>query len=363
MNYLYSYLKKPLSPELSNMINCASIRLHNKLISINIQNTNISDYNQHYLDNYLISPTDILQRYSHILALALNGSTVPLDEFVLVDYGGGTGLLSLLAREIGIGHIIYNDIYDVSCRDIKKLSECLGLKIDDYICGDIDYLVSYVNSKSIKVSAIVSYDVIEHIYDINEFLKKSTYISNRAFRIIHASSANNKNPFYVRDIKKEQWNYEHRERNKVWGWKERDSLTSYLDMRKNIISNFAPKLQQEEIDRLASLTRGLKKEDIEIYVNKYVNNEKIEYKMDHTTNTCDPMTGNWAEHLMDAEWLAAILTKEGFDVEILPGYWCYRNNNLKGFISKIFDALIYLFKGETLYIAPYFIIYASRNEI
>jgi 2-polyprenyl-3-methyl-5-hydroxy-6-metoxy-1,4-benzoquinol methylase len=363
MDYLYGYSKDQLSREKSNIIKCAAIRLHEKLINLDLNKINISDYNKRYLENYLIGHADILQRYSLILALALNDSEFPLEEFVLVDYGGGIGLLSLLACEIGVGHVIYNDIYDISCKDAKKLSESLGLRVEDYICGDIDYLLSYIKSKSIEVSAIVSYDVIEHIYNIGDFLKKSTQISNCPFRVVHASSANNKNPLCVKNIKKEQQNYEYRSRNKVWGWKERDSLKSYLEIRKDIILTLAPGLPQEEIENLARLTRGLKKEDIEECVNSYINKGTINYKIDHPTNTCDPLTGNWAEHLMDAEWLSAILAKEGFNVEILPGYWGYTDNILKGLISKMLDALICTFQRKALYIAPYFILYASHNEI
>ena len=37
------------------------------------------------------------------------------------------------------------------------------------------------------------------------------------------------------------------------------------------------------------------------------------------SNTCDPLTGNWAEHLLDFNKIIEITTKS-FKVEIVPGY-------------------------------------------
>jgi len=75
----------------------------------------------------------------------------------LVDYGGGSGLLSFLALEAGIGTVIYNDIYDVSCEDARKLGQALHLPLSRIVCGDVDELVSYLRKEKINVNAIVSY--------------------------------------------------------------------------------------------------------------------------------------------------------------------------------------------------------------
>lgn len=79
--------------------------------------------------------------------------------------------MSLLAAELGVGTVIYNDIYDVSCKDIEILSNALGLKPDHIVCGDVDDLVSYLQEKSISINVIVSYDVLEHIYDVDSHLR------------------------------------------------------------------------------------------------------------------------------------------------------------------------------------------------
>ena len=61
----------------------------------------------------LANLTSNLQLYSYILELALNQPDVSINEFTFLDYGSGSGILCLLAKELGIGTVVYNDIYDV----------------------------------------------------------------------------------------------------------------------------------------------------------------------------------------------------------------------------------------------------------
>ena len=91
--------------------------------------------------------------------------------------------MSFLAKEIGIGKVIYNDIYDISCDDVKVLSSHLRLPIDYIVHGGIDELISFSNQIDTPVDALVSYDVIEHIYDIYGFLGKLKYFSNPNFTL------------------------------------------------------------------------------------------------------------------------------------------------------------------------------------
>jgi hypothetical protein len=61
------------------------------------------------------------------------------------------------------------------------------------------------------------------------------------------------------------------------------------------------------------------KKDIEKCVDEFYLKGSISYHINHPTNTCDPYTGNWAEHLMDYKWLRQIIKNSGFSVEIMTG--------------------------------------------
>ena len=363
MKYFYSNARLPKNPYLLPEINLAADRLYVKLKKLNLNKLGISDYNQRYLGDKLANPIGTFQVYSYLLALSLTGSKVPLDRFVFVDYGGGCGILSLLAKQLGIGRVIYNDIYDLSCNDVRLLSKEIKIGIDDYVCGDIDELIIYLKKDSVTINAITSYDVIEHIYDIDSYLRKLPFLSSISFRIVFGSGANIKNPFIRKRLMHTHNEVEHKDREKKWGQKKRDSLRSYLEMRKEIVREYDSSLGSEKVNRIAELTRGLMKHDIEKCVDKYNKTGKFSYKPDHPTNTCDPYTGNWAEHLMESDRLENILKDEGFEVKILSGYWPFSKNIYKNFILKLLNIGIRLLGKNALLFSPHYIVYGDYNVL
>jgi len=143
-----------------------------------------------------------LERYGYLIYLSVNNSSVAPEDFVIVDYGGGSGILSFLAKETGIGTVIYNDIYDVSCNDVTLLSRILELPLDHIVCGDIDEVISYLYRNHISIDCITSYDVLEHIYNVELHFRKLRSLSERHFRLVYASAANMLNQNYVRGVTK-----------------------------------------------------------------------------------------------------------------------------------------------------------------
>ena len=350
------------SKQLKDQIESARIRLYDKLINFDIKTLNISEYNQRYLGSRVARLKYVLQLYSRLLYLSLNNSRISPENFVLVDYGGGSGIISFLAAEMGIGTVIYNDIYDVSCTDVGRLSNILGLMLDHIVCGDVDELISYLHKNSISINAITSYDVLEHIYDVESHFKKLGCLSGSKFRIVYASGANIANPSCVRSVKKTQIEVEYKNRDKQWGHKERDSLQAYSDVRKNMVSAYAPDLSPDQVEQIARSTRGLIQSDIEKCVNEFRRQGSIAYHIDHPTNTCDPYTGNWCEHLMDFEWLEHILKTDGFSVEIMTGHYIICGSLLKKSVKVFLNAMIRLLGRRGMFIAPYYLVYAESAE-
>ncbi len=361
MKYIYSNATVPKDVQLLSQIDCAADRLIGKLIQIDLKKLGISEYNQRYLGSKLVHPVGTFQLYTYLLSLSLAGSKVPLSNFTFVDFGGGSGVLSLLAKELGIGKVIYNDIYDVSCEDIKRLSRRIDINIDGYVCGDIDELLVYVKEQSLSVNAISSYDVIEHIYNIESYLRKLRLISDNPFRVVFGSGANIKNPVIRRILRNIHLNAENRDKEKKWGHKDRDTLRGFLNVRREMIKNYDPKLERDIVEEIAKATRGLMKEDIEKCVVEYKTTGGISYKPDHPTNTCDPYTGNWAEHLMDTGWLESILRDEGFEVAILSGYWKDSKRIYIRLIKNLLNLGIKHIGKAGLFISPYYVVFADYH--
>ncbi|WP_292491225.1 hypothetical protein [Methanoculleus sp. 10] len=349
--------------ELIQEISLAKERLHKKLLALDIGSLGITEYNQRYLGDKLENIGGQLDLYGYLLRLCLSNNSLSVQQSAFVDYGGGSGILSLLAKELGIAKVIYNDIYDGSCNDVGILSNALGLPLDSIICGDVEDLISFVQGNSLTINSMASYDVLEHLYDVKDHFNKLASLQEDYFRIVYASGANIKNPRIVRYLQKQQVRAEHESREKMWGHKERDSLSAYYDMRKEIITSHASGLDSDEIERIARATRGLMTSDIIACVDEYLHQGYISYSNDHPTNTCDPSTGNWCEHLMETEWLEGILKESGYSVEIMSGYYhCSRSLSLpKRIICSLLDNLIHLLGRRGLFVAPYFIIFAERN--
>ncbi len=357
--YRYVNPKAIENKKLCKRIELAAKRVYERIKSIDLKQIGISEYNQRYLGQTLAYPESIFQRYSYLLSLAISDDITPIEDFVLVDYGGGSGLLSLLACESGFGTVIYNDIYDVSCNDIQKLSKAIDVQIKDFVCGDIDELITYLKAHSVNINAVVSYDVIEHIYDVEGYLQKLRLLSNSSYRIVMGSGANIKNPSYRRIAMKGHLECEYEDRKKEWGHKERDSLKSYFDVRKQIISRYDSKIEGKEVERLAKRTRGLIQHDIEKCVDEYKKTGNISYRPKHPTNTCDPYTGNWAENLMETEWLESILRESSCNVKILSGFWETTGPTVTRHINKIKNKIIKHLGSKALCLSPYYVVCAN----
>jgi hypothetical protein len=360
-----AFPRLPADRRLLAQTDAACVSLQEKLLRLDLRSLDISEYNKRNLGYKIRHIRRTLQACGHLLALSLSNATVPLGQFVLVDYGGGCGLFSLLAKQMGVGRVIYSDIYSVSCDDVRRLSDAMGLPLDGIVCGDVDSLASYLTDNSIAISALASYDVIEHVYDIDEFLRRMARLPGDHFRVVHASTANAKNPLYVYWAKRTQREFEYRDRRKKWGTKERDSLESYLGMRREIVVNYAPSLKPEQAERLALSTRGLRQKDIQNCVDEFLRDGRVTFTPDHPTNTCDPYTGNWCERLMRPEWLQGILEDAGLSVQLLSGYWvdlgrAHLRVHLR-FAERILNMTISHFGRRAMLVWPYFILCADHK--
>lgn len=346
--------------QLPDQIASAQIRLSDRLSTLDLDSLNISEHTRTYLGNRIAGLRGWLELYGSLLCLSLNDSPISLEDFVLADYGAGSGLISLLAAEMGIGTVIYEDINEVSCRDAKHLSNALGLRLDHIVCGDIDDFVSYIQDNSISINAITSYDVLEHIYDVEYHFSRLGCLPSDGLRLVYASGANIENPRYVRKVKRMQIEYEYKNREKTWWDDESDSLRSYLDRRRDMISSYAPDLSFELVEQLALSTRGLIQRDIEKCIDEFRRKGSISYHIDHPTNTCDPDTGNWCEHLMNLKWLEQVVRNQNFSVEILTGCYSMGGSLPKNIVKALINVLIRLLGRRGMLLSPYYIVYARR---
>jgi len=359
-HYLYSGAAFPCGAGPLESLDRAAASLSARIAGLDIDRLDISDYNRRYFGSHVASIRQVLQYYTYVLCCAFSQAARATDDLVFIDYGGGSGLLSLLARELGVRTAIYVDIYDVSCRDAELIARSLGLPADVYLTGDIDELLAFLEERRIACDVLASVNVIEHIYDIEGFLSKLGELPGPGLSVALSSDANDENPWERRSFARLHRRIEHEDRTRGWGHKERDSLESYRSIRRRLISECAADLSCEELDRLAAATRGLRAADIRARVNAYRCTGEMPEEPKHPTNTCDPRTGNWAERLLSPEYLRERLAGEGFGAEVLRGYYGASLHPLKRLIGPCLNRLIAGLGSRGLTLSPFYVLRGCR---
>ena len=200
----------------------------------------------------------------------------------------------------------------------------------------------------------------EHVYDIGGFFTKLTELSAGEFTMTMGSGANTHNPLLRRRFMKQHVEIEQRDRPAEWGHKERDCPRAYLAVRREIVENHAPSISADEIEMLARATRGLIEAEIKSSVDSYLETGVAPAAPDHPTNTCDPYTGNWAEHLMYADDLETLLADLGLDVHVISGYYGHSDSRAKRFVVQRLNRLISVLKGKGLPLAPFYTVHARK---
>jgi len=327
--------------------------LFSKMLILNTQNLNISEYNKSYIQKYFKSYSYYMSLYSQLFLKTFKKLTKPVSECTFVDYGGGCGMLSYLAKEIGFKTVVYNDINRVSVHDTQIISGSLHIPIDYYISGDAEEFIYKIKLLDIKPDLICSFDVLEHIYNIESCITTLSKI-NSDFTLLFMTSANPENPFIACRLKKLHIRSEYKE--VVNNIRKGDIYinTSFLQERREIIGNKFPELDVREINFLASKSRGLRKDDIEKMVSDYIETGEIVYKINHPTNTCDPYTGSWTEKLIDIKQLKYFIKKINLNVELSNSLYGYSTNKLLNIIKFIVNQLIKLSGPKCLFFSPTF---------
>lgn len=301
--------------ELMKKIDRAAFCVYKKIRELKVQSLDISEYNQNYLQSKSITS---LFNYSRMMYHMLEYN--PRMKSIL-DYGGGTGILSILALELGIQEVYYNDIYDISCIDAEKIANAMGYARKAYIKGDVEEINRFCKENKVLFDGIVSYDVLEHIYDLKAYFKELRVGLAHGGMICMETGANSFNKQFIEEITGKHLSVEYVNRTEGFGHKKRDSLRAYFDIRKEFIKQYLDETHQElkeaEIIALSFLTRGRHIEDVRKAVHLYLENNilPVEDKF-FRYNTCDPYTGNWSEHVINFEKIVEYMTEIGFQTKL-----------------------------------------------
>ena len=357
------FAKRHLKSPHSDCINTACDNLAMKLNGFSIGDLGLSEYNERYFGDMIIDRQTLenhLAVYGFLLRMAVKELTSPLEGLTFLDYGGGHGMLAMLAREAGFGTVYHNDIYPQSCVDAEAIAKAVGLAADGYIPGEIGDVRQTFDADGVKADVIADYDVIEHIYDVRAFMEQLRGIGSDHLVVVFGSGANGSNPLINRTLMAQHRYFEGHDREFKRGRKPTDTLKALREVRLEIITSTGANLTDPEKDQLVERTRGLLEPAIREAVEEYQSTGTMPPKPDHPTNTVDPYSGNWFEHIMEPGWLVDTLSANGLYAAIYPGFYG-AGSGVKGTVKAVANTTIEALWPRGISLAPFYCLKGVAN--
>lgn len=343
----------PLDSNRRGIFEKAGASLYNDLKKLDIQALDISDYNKNYLTDYQKRLYYGIETGLFILAHGLNKCNKAPENIALVDHGGGTGILSMLAEKCGFSKVIYNDIYEPSCHDAAVIAGALKSSATHYVHGDIQQLSNFLKGAEIAIDLMISRNVFEHIYDAPLFLKTCAELPGEDLVLFFATTSNPHNPAVKLYTRKLQRQAEWKGFSSRWG-KASDNIRALREVRKEIILSTGSSLSQKELELLISHTRGLLKDQIVQGVQQYKTSGKLPRPYDAEGNTCDPFSGNWTERLTRVEVIEKWFLDAGFNYETINGFYdTHYRQSWKNLVSNSLNAFIQPRSKSGLFFCPF----------
>jgi len=313
-----------------------------KLDLINVDEISTSPLVKEYLQSVLQQRNYYTKIYAFVLRNTLTKSKKKTDEITLLDFGCGNGLLAIFAKHCGIKTVYGCDFNQDFVEAAKALSRAININVDDWFVSNEEELLNTCNA--LKLDVIIGTDVIEHIYNLNVFYK-NIFLLNPTIITGFTTASVYDNYFKRRGLYKLMQQDETIGSNAFHATsKDEYAGLAYIEIRKKLIAQTFPQLQQNVIDILASATRGLRKNDIEVFVNKYFQTRIISDVLStNKFNTCDPITGNFTERILTLKEYKLLYHSNQFSLEVISCFYGANGKGMKSIVQKVLNVFIKIF--------------------
>lgn len=310
-----------------------------KLAAVDFDSLPVSEYNKRYIRR--MKPA--LKYYMSIYASCLQRGMEALRaespaNLSLVDFGGGSGFLSLLAAQAGFGEITYVDLNPKSVATVRLLKERLSFGPTEILQGSSGELLAWSKGKGHKPQLLVATDLIEHVYDLRVLFKDLAEMNDRLVMLFTTASTPY-NPFI---------------RKRLYRWMdacEKGTMEqpNYRTLRYDFIRKEFPNASEEEAGYWADLTRGLVFGDIQRALDS---GDFPALPGKH--NTCDPRSGNWMERVLPVTEYRNLAEGIGFRLKVDKGFYndC-RDNRAAAMVCRILNSFIRRSGKAGLLVSPF----------
>ena len=306
-----------------------------QLKDIDYNSLPISDYSRNYILRMLPNIDYYLEIYQRSINLMLQRLGKKAEDIVMVDYGGGHGFLSITAKQMGIGEVIYIDHNPQAVDTILAVTARVGISPDIILQGDSKELNQWCKENEVVPDAVLGMDVIEHIYKLEVFFYYLYSINPNLFMLFTTGST----PF-------NPWVKKRLRRIMMQDELGHGGKPGYFQLRKQFILKNYPDLPDLDADVWASDTRGLTYPDILVAVDAHIPNIRVD-----NYNTCDPATGNWTERILSIKRYQRLVNRYHATVEVELGYYNSHRRGFKRLAAKV--ANLFIRKTNCRKLAPF----------
>ena len=318
----------------------AAKTLVSQLKAIDYERLPISKYNKCYIARLKPVLSYYMKIYADCLLKGLESVGSAPKDITFIDYGGGSGFLSMLAKQAGIGRVIYIDLNPDSVDTIRVLKALAGTGPDIILHGDSDTLADWCSANKVKPQLLIATDLIEHVYDLSTFFANLAAIDNK-MQMLFTTASTPFNPYVKRKLHRLMTTWE----------------KEYYALRLHYIHLHFPALSPAEAKEAARKTRGLTFP----HIRKAVENGSYPLLKD-AFNTCDPRNGNWTERILPIETYRSLAKPFGYQVQVGKGFYnTDRPNPISALISSGINGLIRISGKAGFLFAPFITLYL-RND-
>jgi 2-polyprenyl-3-methyl-5-hydroxy-6-metoxy-1,4-benzoquinol methylase len=292
-----------------------------QLQAIDYESLPISEYNREYIRRMCPALPHYMKIYAQCLHDGLQALGRKPEEITLVDFGGGSGFLSILAGMAGFGRVIYVDHNPLSVEAAIRIGREAGASADFYRESDSAGLLAWCREEGIRPDLLLSTDVIEHVYDL-QALFDDLHRINPAMSMIFTTASTPYNPYIIRRLHRFMQDCED----------GRIAQTDYLVRRRTFLAEQAPRLSAAELDEWAARTRGMTFDGIR----KALEAGILPVPTDGY-NTCNPETGNWAERILPLSAYRQIASPDRYSLSVTKGF--YNTDRTRPLVAILFRTL------------------------
>ncbi len=334
-------------------INECANRFGNELLAVDPFTISTIPYCRNYLLHIINHRAYYLRIYSMVLSKVAEYSRKPIQDISLLEVGAGNGVLGIFASYCGFGNVYINDADQRFTSAASALSKKMNIPVTDCFTADASLLKQW----RVKPDAVIGTDVIEHIYDLEDFFETICTL-NSAIVPVFTTASNPMNARIVERLRKLQIQDEYHGTIHQTGVHASDEPHhSYLSIRKEIIER-QHILEATMIDDFAKRTRGLNEQDILLALAKYQSGKVLPVPLNDPCNTCHPITGSWTERILPIAVYRELYQKHGLDFFIFNGFYNSQKQGFRGMVNKTLNMALKLIG---IRIAP-FIVFAGSKK-